>query len=291
MLSACIRSGKTSDLLRFLIMDVGTVSISILDVISDIIVIREYYLHEHYVFFALSSCVLILSSATFTIMFIIFGIGQENQRTWSIHEIFKKRISRNRIVLSLLYVALFMVLFPFGQAYPVVMWAMQTFFPPSGRTAIPSTVQNNQGQTPMLSDGEIDHLVSTGQMTFEESIVMKRANVIRRWEENTDPLREYLKAQIAKHAPFLAETITESVPQSLIQLTGLIIIGRTNVSWLNIFSICLSLVSILSKSYMVSLSMLRSVFKFKLLLICYDVVALFYVFTVLFLAEDESTGK
>ena len=76
------------------------------------------------------------------------------------------------------------------------------------------------------------------------------------WEENHDPLRDYLKrqvcskqdvqqapavvpiaqltplvlcrvVQIAKHAPFLAETITESVPQSLVQV---LVVVRVHVS-------------------------------------------------------------
>ena len=100
------------------------------------------------------------------------------------------------------------------------------------------------------------------------------------------PAAAYLKQQAAKHAPFVAEAICESIPQSLVQLVALIVIGQSepdHVDWVSVFSIVLSILSIVSKSYIVSISMIREIFTFKMLAICYDVVCLFYIFASLFL--------
>merc|ERR1712093_870609 len=57
--------------------------------------------------------------------------------------------------------------------------------------------------------------------------------------------------------------------------------------WLSVLSIILSIVSIISKSYIVSISMVRSIFTFKMLAITYDTIALFYIFSSLFLAAPD----
>jgi len=76
-----------------------------------------------------------------------------------------------------------------------------------------------------------------------------------------------------------------------LQLVALIVIGQNepnHVDWVSVFSIVLSILSIVSKSYIVSISMLRDIFTFKMLAICYDVVCLFYIFASLFLYDDAA---
>lgn len=61
-----------------------------------------------------------------------------------------------------------------------------------------------------------------------------------------------------------------------------------HVDWVSVVSILLSIVSIVSKSYIVSISMVRSIFSFKMMCICFDVVSLFYIFASLFLATEDT---
>jgi hypothetical protein len=282
---------------RFLLFDLGTVAISVADVVSDVVVLNQFYKSGQKAFFALSLTIMVVSSAVFTIMFLFLGIGRENRRDWNIHDVFKKWSSKNdgssrTSILSLLYFLSFLILLPFGQTFPVVMWAMETFYPTgksSGATAeeLPLSfdatgIVNAEGE--ITSDG-IHRELAAGRITQGQADELHQRNFKRQWAKNADPLREYLKRQVVKHAPFLAETIAESVPQSLAQLAALIIIGRTKVAWVSIVSIILSIVSILSKSYIVSLSMTRPIFKAKMLVICFDVVALFYIFATLFMGD------
>jgi hypothetical protein len=126
----------------------------------------------------------------------------------------------------------------------------------------------------------------------DDATQLRLANHLLRWEGD-DPLRAYLKQQAAKHAPFVAEAICESIPQSLVQLVALIVIGQSepdHVDWVSVFSIVLSILSIVSKSYIVSISMIREIFTFKMLAICYDVVCLFYIFASLFLTTGDGSG-
>ena len=52
----------------------------------------------------------------------------------------------------------------------------------------------------------------------DDATQLRLANHLLRWEGD-DPLRAYLKEQAVKHAPFVAEAICESIPQSLVQVS------------------------------------------------------------------------
>ena len=126
-------------LTRFVLFDLGTVAISVADVVSDVVVLRQFYRSGQSAFFSISLAIMVLSSAVFTLMFILLGIGRENRRDWNIHDTFKDwsvvNGSSQTAILSLLYLLTFIVFLPFGQAFPVIMWAMETFWPTSSRAA------------------------------------------------------------------------------------------------------------------------------------------------------------
>jgi len=274
------------DWLAFVVFDLGTVVVSITDVITDVTVAISYWNRGYRTFFILSSGILGLASCIFSIMF----VGIFFQDRFHLHRELKDRGLPNSVNL-ILHGCLALLLAPFGQAFPVIMWAIETFYPLSGHQDqdVAWRVADN-GVVELVrpvTAAELEALVLALELDEVAAELLLEQNVLLQWQAG-DPLREYLKQQAAKHAPFVAEAISESIPQSLLQLVALIVISQQDpgqVNYVSILSISLSILSIISKSYICSLSMARQIFVFKMTTICYDGVALFYIFASLFLAQ------
>mmetsp|Transcript_63763 Transcript_63763/g.176206 ORF Transcript_63763/g.176206 Transcript_63763/m.176206 type:complete len:692 (-) Transcript_63763:230-2305(-) len=248
-------------------------------------------------FFWLSSGVLFISSLVFSILFV--GIFLQDRCNLFSNLKDERKLSKTANLLTHFVIAV--VLTPFGQTFPVIIWAAETFYPHQDRGGGAATVTTlADGRLELkkpLSDVEIETMIERHGLVGDAATELRDRNLKLRWEQG-DQLREYLKAQMMKHAPFVGEAITESVPQSLIQLVALIVIGQMtasedtggSVDWLSVLSIILSIISIISKSYIVSISMVRSIFTFKMLAITYDTIALFYIFSSLFLGDASTPG-
>lgn len=278
--------------------DIGTVVVSITDVLTDVTVILSYHSRGFMTFFWLSSGVLFISSLVFSIMF----VGIFLQDRCNLFQNLKDDYKLSKTTNLLLHFLVAAVLSPFGQTFPVIIWAAETFYPHQHRAnAAAGAVTLEDGRLELkkpLSDAEIEDMIERHGLMGDAAAELRERNLKMRWEQG-DQLREYLKKQMLKHAPFVGEAITESVPQSLIQLVALIVIGQMvageddadgSVDWLSVLSIILSIVSIISKSYIVSISMVRSIFTFKMLAITYDTIALFYIFSSLFLGDSSDPG-
>ncbi len=89
-------------------------------------------------------------------------------------------------------------------------------------------------------------------------------------------LQQIIAQKVARHAMFLAETLVESVPQSLLQLIYLTVAQEINV--VNIISIVLSVLSVMSKAYTVSYKPGSSVkmFVLRMLIASIDVATLYF---------------
>lgn len=92
------------------------------------------------------------------------------------------------------------------------------------------------------------------------------------------------------HALFYLETVFEALPQSIIQLLALTMNRTFTVA--QVVSLSLSIASIASKAYIVSLSYQISTFVFKILLVIFDVFTLFYTFATVMgtIGTDPSYG-
>lgn len=285
------RPRTRSEWVRFVVLDLGTVVVSVSDIVTDVTVILNYWRMGYYGFAYLSFAVLCLSSFVFSITY----VGVFAQDRYSVFSDLKAHLP-SRALNLLLHGLAAVVLTPIGQVFPVVIWALETFWPVSKNQVVvadtPSTAIEH-GRLVLLrpvTDAELVALADEYELTMEDEILLRKRNFQLRWGDG-DPLREYLKAQAMRHAPFVGEAITESVPQSLIQVVALIVIGQAHpnhVDWVSVVSILLSIVSIVSKSYIVSISMVRSIFRFKMIAICFDVVTLFFVFASLFLATEDT---
>jgi hypothetical protein len=99
-------------------------------------------------------------------------------------------------------------------------------------------------------------------------------------------MMDNVATKVAKHALFLAETFVESVPQSLLQLAFIVISNQ--VSTINVISISLSVLSVISKAYTMSYSIDLGLFAFKMSLACADIVSLYFLVATLPTCIDAS---
>jgi hypothetical protein len=67
---------------------------------------------------------------------------------------------------------------------------------------------------------------------------------------DADPLKVYLSKKLRTHGGFLVESMVEAVPQSILQMVGLVL--TDSISEVSLFSVCLSILSVASKGYVVS---------------------------------------
>eukprot|EP00667_Euglena_gracilis_P010173 EG_transcript_10360 len=103
-----------------------------------------------------------------------------------------------------------------------------------------------------------------------------------------DTLHGALEEHWRSHGLFFVETVVESIPQSILQLIVITILDQ--VTAIQILSIVLSIVSIISKAYALSLSLDLRVFALKLLMLSYDVLAMFFLFASLFAPPTLESG-
>jgi hypothetical protein len=75
-----------------------------------------------------------------------------------------------------------------------------------------------------------------------------------------------LFVHLRSHGGFICESIVESIPQSILQMAFIVATGQ--VSGLNVYSIGLSILSVASKSFMISHSIHGPTFAFKYVYVC-----------------------
>lgn len=106
-------------------------------------------------------------------------------------------------------------------------------------------------------------------------------------------VKELVHRKIQTHFPFIVDTGVEAVPQSLLQASSIVIYSQRNpeaLSVLQFASIGVSVASIMSKAYIACNSIIRQLFVFKFLCICFDISGLFYTITALWRARRGDAG-
>jgi len=111
--------------------------------------------------------------------------------------------------------------------------------------------------------------------------------------------------KLSTHTAFYMETVSEAIPQSLLQTSALVIYSRQGlhctkqvckaagkaakrIDYVSLFSITMSLGSIMSKLYVFCKSPIDKVFQYKFCLCCHDVALVFYTISALFQMHAES---
>ena len=229
------------------VFDIGTVFISLADVVSDILVARQFWKDGETTWFWLVISSLMLSNIIYSIFgaeVVLDGLGQK------VHRVLR-----------------FVMIFPIAQLVPTIFWIQEQVSPRSIitlRYSPWSMVQKHSQTAPRAVQEEGDAMASEVQMI--------------------ERLDRGLKKHLNTHLLFYIETIVESIPQSIIQLLAVTFLGQaTDVQ---VLSMALSLLSIVSKGYVISYSFSVKIVFFKFFLAAFDIFSLFYVFSTLLGREE-----
>ena len=236
------------------LFEVVTVSISVIDVVSDTLVAWQFYDEGHMLWFWLVAASVIISSIVYSFIAVEAGLMDTSSG-------FKHPI----LQLPHIRLILYPLIFPFAQLVPMVNWANQMM--------IRKRVIHRRGDSiGMTREDSLSEVVREELEQVEAS-----AAVIESLEQSIDD-------HLATHGLFFIETIVESIPQSVIQLLAVTSIGSASV--VQVVSMMISLFSIVSKAYMFSNAYDMRIIIFKFCLVAHDVFSLFYVFSTL-AAKDE----
>jgi hypothetical protein len=233
--------------------DILTILVSVSDVISDILVAIQFFQAEQYLWFGLVLTSLTIANIIYTgfmaeVAFRPFPTSAPRWITW---------------IGNLPRPLKYLLIFPFAQFAPTLHWLKEQCFASSGRHRV--TVD----WTPTVPRSRaFDEEVSKAQESAKLIERMHRA------------LNEHLET----HILFYVETVVESIPQSIIQLLAVTFLGQATA--IQVMSMSLSLISIVSKGYVVSHSFTIPTMIFKFLLASYDVFSLFYIFATLIAREE-----
>ena len=149
----------------------------------------------------------------------------------------------------------FCVIFPFAQVVPLFLW-LETY--------------------------DFEWMKS-----FKKRVKMESGNT--GVYANDDPLYRAIKLKVEKHCGFIMESFLESVPQSILQLVAIVVLER--VTTFNVFSLTVSIISVASKSYLLSWSPNYKCFLWNYLCFAIDVFCVFSTVAWLFYFIPGSFGS
>lgn len=146
-------------------------------------------------------------------------------------------------------------------------------------------------QMQMLQGQKSRHLALLEEETLAINKQLRDLRISRDALENLI-LEKEIQYRMRTHIPFYIETLVESTPQSLLQVTAMVIYSHSSkqqINWVSILSITISLSSIMSKMYVMCSSKFFWLFVFKYLCCCHDITLMFYTLSALWDAENDST--
>jgi len=228
------------------VFDVLLIVINITDVVSDCLVAREFWINGHKQFFWLVIASLLLANVIYT----IFGV-----------EVVCRETLRWRHPRVLQYI----VVFPFAQLMPVVNWAVEHIKPSSTQWAVlrRRTTSSTQWAVNLMQG-------SAGAVEEEAAAIAASSKIMER-------LDKALAVHLRTHLLFYVESLVEAIPQSICQLLAVTFLD--SASPLQVFSLSLSMLSIISKGYVLSRSFSIPQMVWKFMLGAHDLFSLFYIFS------------
>lgn len=259
--------------------DAFTVAISITDVISDVLVAVQFYHAGHVVWSYLVFGAFANSSLVYSV---ILAVMMFDKHSSEFHVGSRHFLPRWALKIPLLIRVL--ILLPFSQLAPSGMYVLQMFYLPWRRKQQNVYEYENPADCvheQFASYGAINGVdgIAGGQVDAEEvQAVEDTFTLVAR-------LQLAIKNQVFTHGMLFAETIVESIPQSIIQLLAITFLGEPSV--LQVVSMALSILSVVTKAYFVSLSYNVRVFVFKFCVLSFDVMTMFYIFATV-LSQDRA---
>eukprot|EP01083_Nonionella_stella_P136716 416171_1 len=223
LIAMCCQSTSAMTTARILayVYDIFTAIVSLLDVITDIIVLVEFYIMGRMAFFYASLTILIIAQLAYCIAF------------W-----YKFRKAFATYCLGSIG---FCCLLPFA---PILSFAF--FFTDNRDTRL---YQLLEGLFTSLScDMTLFDCCQSSENTNTSSTQHNR-NVKRSPE--MEELRQWVKNKLVKHIGFIIEALIEAFPQSILQLIAIVYYSESN-NYISMCSILLSMISVSTKSFILS---------------------------------------
>ena len=219
------------------IFDALLILINLTDVVSDCLVAAQFYRDGHATFFWLIIASLLLANIIYTIYAV--EVMCRDTRLWKTYRIIQ-----------------YVVIFPFAQLAPTANWFREQFWPSSTSTS-------------GVAGWNAGFLGGAGAAAEEE------AEAIAASSKLMERLDKALAVHFRTHLLFYVESVVEAIPQSIVQLLAVTFLDTA--SPLQVFSLSLSLVSIISKGYVLSRAFAVGTMAFKFVLGAHDVFSLFYI--------------
>ena len=243
--------------------DAFSVLISLTDVVSDVLVAIQFWQDGHHLWAWLVYGCFINSNLVYSVMIVLFAIKYPNST-----------IDSQRIpqwFRDLPFVLLVVIVFPFAQLAPSGNYILQTFFVKHD--------SDDEGDYGSPAKPDVSGKTSrVGRLVEDENAA------IRHDEATVGRLLKAVKKQVHTHGMLFAETIVESIPQSIVQLLAITFLG--NPTTLQVVSMVLSVMSVVTKGYFVALSCSTKIVISKFFIVAFDLLSMFYIFSSV-LAEDR----
>ena len=245
--------------------DWSTIAISMIDICSDVIVAWQFYSEGHMLWFWLVMASLLVSNCCYTFFF-IEEYWRCSNRYFGTRSLDYPRYAT--------YPAVFLI----GQLIPTIVWYAET-----GDQEEKRKTNTNSEHQPLSRSRRRRREPGTQSQQNGGTLADQELEEIAKETAVIDKMQSTMQDHIKSHALFYVETVVESIPQSIVQLLAVTFLGEaTNMQ---LFSMSLSLCSIVSKAYLVAQSSDLRVFAFKFFCAAHDVFSLFYVFSTVISAE------
>ena len=222
------------------------VLLNIADVVSDCLVARQFYLSGASTFFWLVIASLILANALYTV-FTVEVILPDNCPLWF------RNVIKGTGSSPLLHAAVYVLIFPFAQMVPCVNFAFQSWksFGTGGGTSVSSRVAREQ-----LAADEV------------ESSWIGGSSALR--------LSDAIRSSVERNAPIYMESVVEAIPQCIVQVVAMTALDG-GPSSIQVVSLGMSMLSVISKGFVLSRSFDTRVAIFKMTCVAVDLCSLFYL--------------
>eukprot|EP01084_Bolivina_argentea_P251667 422159_1 len=248
----CKISYHTIKQLFDIIYDILISAFSIVDIICDICVAYEFYKQEKYVFFYISLVIFILAQISYAS---IMTISMESTKS---NQSFRQTFISHFLI--------FIISFPLGQFVPLFLMIQDIFSP----TFIKFYKKHNY------------------RNIFLDEEELKGKNSVRKKAVSELSFSDYIKRKTISHIGFIAESIIEAIPQSILQMVFIILYNDYNT--IHIFSIFMSMIVVVSKGSLLTYSVYKPASIFNFLCFAVDIFGIFACVSWLFcLSNQENT--
>eukprot|EP01083_Nonionella_stella_P272206 922880_1 len=207
--------GETTQKILEIAYDIFTVVVSLLDVITDVLVLIHFHSSGRMVFFYISLTILIIAQLAYTMAF-WFKFANAGGYEDGVNALFAC-----------------CCLLPLS---PVLAYAF--YFTSDESSALFKF---------------FEHLFEFDCNGIEccRSRSSNRTNNNNNNDQQQNPLRQWVQDKLMKHLGFIIEALIEAFPQSILQLIAIVYYNDTH-NYVSIFSILLSMISVSTKSFILS---------------------------------------